>query len=137
MPANVLTNHSEDSPAAFANRRLPPGTAVISARGEIDAANATEFADYAVRNSAEAERLVIDLANIEFFGTAGFSALRTIADHCSAGAVDWVLVPSKSVNRLLRICDPDSGMRSCYNVAAALSALNGKTPLLQLVTKSR
>lgn len=137
ISGNALINHSEDSPAAFATRRLPPATAVISARGEIDAANATAFAEYALRNSADSERLVVDLANVDFFGTAGFSALRAIADHCSADAVDWVLVPSKSVKRLLRICDPDSGMRACYNVAAALSALNGKTPLLQLVTKSR
>ncbi|WKG05170.1 STAS domain-containing protein [Mycolicibacterium sp. HK-90] len=134
---NALIDRTDDSPAAFATRWLPPSTAVISAHGEVDAVNATEFADYAARNIADAERIVIDLTGVDFFGTAGYSALKAIEVRCAVGNVDWVLVPSKSVSRLLRICDPDGELRSCYSVAAALSTLNGKTPLLQLVTKSR
>lgn len=134
---SALIARAEESPATFAVRRLPPSTAVISVRGEIDAVNAGEFAGYALRNIHNAERVAIDLSAVEFFGTAGFSALRAIEEHCSAARTEWVLVPSKAVSRLLRICDPDSTFHSCYSVAAALSTLNGKTPLLELVTKSR
>lgn len=134
---NALVDRTGESPASFATRWLPPSTAVIRARGDIDAVNAAEFADYALRNTARAERVAVDLTDVEFFGTAGFSALMAIKVRCSAANIDWVLVPSKAVTRLLRICDPDSALRTCYSVAAALSALNGKTPLLQLVTKSR
>ncbi len=135
--AHALTDRACDSPATFATRRLPPSTAVISTHGDVDAANASEFAEYALRQITEAGRIVIDLTGVDFFGTAGLSALQSIGVRCSADDREWVVVPSKAVNRLLRICDPDSELRTCYSVAAALSTLNGKTPLLQLVTKSR
>ncbi|WP_135453184.1 STAS domain-containing protein [Mycobacterium sp. DL99] len=134
---SALIDQTDESPATFATRWLPPSTAVISAHGEIDAVNAADFADYALRHTIKAKRVVIDLTNVEFFGTAGFSALMAIGLQCSTTDIDWVLAPSRAVNRLLRICDPDSALRTCYSVAAALSMLNGKTPLLQLVTKSR
>lgn len=134
---SALIDQTDESPATFAMRWLPPSTAVISVHGEIDAVNAADFADYALRHTTKAERVVIDLTDVEFFGTAGFSALMAIGLQCSTTDIDWVLVPSRAVNRLLRICDPDSALRTCYSVAAALSMLNGKTPLLQLVTKSR
>ncbi|MFV8165968.1 STAS domain-containing protein [Mycobacterium sp. 134] len=134
---NALVDRTDESPAAFATRWLPPSTAVIRARGEIDAVNAADFADYALRNTAKAERVTVDLTDVEFFGTAGFSALMAIEVRCSAANIHWALVPSKAVTRLLRVCDPDSALPTCYSVAAALSSLNGKTSLLQLVTKSR
>ena len=134
---SALIDRTDESPATFATRWLPPSTAVISAKGEIDATNATEFADYALRHIGQAERVAVDLTDVEFFGTAGLSALKAIEARCSVGNIDWVLVPSKAVNRLLRICDLDSDLHTCYSVAAALSTLNGKTPLLQLVTNSR
>ena len=134
---SALVDRTDESPATFATRWLPPSTAVISAHGEIDAVNAAEFAEYALRHTAEAERVAVDLTDVEFFGTAGLSALKAIEAQCSVRDIDWTLVPSKAVARLLRVCDPDSALRTCYSVAAALSSLNGKTSLLQLVTKSR
>ena len=59
---------------------------------------------------------------------------------CAARAenVDWALVPSAAVTRLLRICDPDSALPICRNVDAALSALRAEPHrLLQLVSQSR
>jgi anti-anti-sigma factor len=137
LSTNALTDRTDDSPATFATRRLPPATAVISAHGDIDALNAGDFTDYVLRHATNVEHVVVDLTDVEFFGTAGFSALMAIELHCSAADVAWVLVPSKAVNRLLRICDPDSALHTRYSVAAALSTLSGKNPLLQLVTKSR
>lgn len=134
---SALIDRIDESPATFATRWLPPSTAVISAHGEIDAVNAGDFAEYALRHTDKAERVALDLTEVEFFGTAGLSALKAIEAQCSVRDIDWVLVPSKPVNRLLRICDPESDWHTCYSVAAALSTLNGKTPLLQLVTKSR
>ncbi|TMS52637.1 STAS domain-containing protein [Mycobacterium sp. DBP42] len=137
ISTSVPIDRTDDSPAAFATRWLPPSTAVISARGEIDAVNAADFADYVSHHIARAERVAIDLSEVDFFGTAGFYALTDIEVRCSASDVEWVVVPSKAVNRLLRVCDPDSALHTCYSVAAALSTLNGKAALLQLVTKSR
>ncbi len=112
--------------------------AVITAHGELDAANTPEFVDYSLRHAPHTERLVLDLSGVDFFGTAGFSALHTVNVRCAGEKIEWALVPSSAVTRLLRICDPDSALPICSSVDAALSAVQGEPRrLLQLVTKSR
>jgi anti-anti-sigma factor len=124
--------------AHFATRWLPPSVAVITAHGELDASNCHEFSDYAVRHVDHCQQLVLDLGGVDFFGTAGFSALHTVDVRCAHAKVDWALVPSPAVSRLLRICDPDSALPIDRTVEAALSALQGEPRrLLQLVSKSR
>ncbi|MGV0741579.1 STAS domain-containing protein [Mycolicibacterium sp. XJ870] len=133
--SKALIDRAHGPAATFATRWLTPSMAVISACGEIDAANARDFTEYALRHTAHADRFVLDLTGVDFFGAVGLSTLKAIGVRCSVGDVDCVLVPSKAVSRLLRICDPESTPRSCPTVAAALSTLRGKSPLLQLVTK--
>ena len=58
--------------------------AVITAHGELDAANAQAFVDYALRHAAQTDYLVLDLTGVDFFGTAGFSALHTVNVRCAA-----------------------------------------------------
>jgi len=124
--------------ARFATRWLRPETAVITAHGELDAANAQEFVDYALRHAAHTDRLVLDLSGVEFFGTAGFSALHSVNVRCAGEKIEWALAPSSAVTRLLRICDPDSALPICDTVDAALSAVQGEPRrLLQLVSKPR
>jgi anti-anti-sigma factor len=124
--------------AHFATRWLHPSMAVITAHGEVDAANAQEFVDYALRHAPQTERLVLDLSGVEFFATAGFSALHSVNVRCAGEKIQWAIVPSSAVTRLLRICDPDSALPISSSVDTALSAVQGEPPrLLQLVSKSR
>ena len=124
--------------AHFATRWLHPSMAVITAHGELDAANAQEFVDYALRHAAHIDRLVLDLTGVDFFGTAGFSALHTLNVRCAAEKIQWAMAPSAAVTRLLRICDPDSTLPMCESVDAALAEAQGEPRrLLQLVSKSR
>jgi anti-anti-sigma factor len=124
--------------AHFSTRWLQPSTAVITAHGELDAANAQAFVDYALRHAARTDRLVLDLSGVDFFGTAGFSALHTLNVRCAAEKIEWALAPSAAVTRLLRICDPDSALPICTSVETALSAVQGEPRrLLQLVSKPR
>jgi anti-anti-sigma factor len=133
-PAEVVDTNT----ARFATRRLHPGTVVVTAHGEIDAANADEFVDYAVRHAAEIGGLVLDLTSVEFFGTAGFSALHTLNVRCAGESVLWAAVPSAAVIRLLRVCDPDSTLPLFDGVDAALAAVQGEPRrLLQLVPQPR
>ncbi|KUI15819.1 anti-anti-sigma factor [Mycobacterium sp. GA-1285] len=132
---SVDTRHCHT--AHFATRRLQPDTAVVTAHGEIDAANSRAFVDYALRHAAELERIVIDLSDVDFFGTAGFSALHTLNVRTAGENIEWALVPSEPVSRLLRICDPDAALPVRDSVEAALSAGEDKGPLLQLVPKAR
>jgi len=124
--------------AHFATRWLQPDTAVITAYGEIDAANSQEFVDYALRHGDRISRLVLDMSGVEFFGTSGFSALHTLNVRCAGEAIEWASVPSAAVTRLLRICDPDSILPFYGGVEAALSAVQGEPRrLLQLVAEPR
>jgi anti-anti-sigma factor len=124
--------------ARFATRWLQPSMAVISAHGELDAANAQQFVDYALRHAAHIDRLVLDLTRVDFFGTAGFSALHTLNVRCAAEKIEWALAPSPAVTRLLRICDPDSALPICASVEAALAAVQGEPRRsLQLVSEPR
>jgi anti-anti-sigma factor len=124
--------------AHFATRWLRPSIAVITAHGELDAANAAQFVDYALRHAAHIDRLVLDLTGVEFFGTAGFSALHSVNVRCAGEKIEWALAPSSAVTRLLRICDPDLALPICTSVDTALSAVqNEPRRLLQLVSKAR
>jgi anti-anti-sigma factor len=112
--------------------------AVITVVGELDAANAAQFVDYALRHAAQTDRLVLDLTGVEFFGTAGFSALHSMNVRCAGEKIEWALAPSPAVTRLLRICDPDSALPICTDVDTALSAVQGEPRrLLKLVSKPR
>ena len=124
--------------AHFETRSPQSDTSVAAAYGEIDAANAQEFVDYALRHADVIKHLVIDLSGVDFFGTAGFSALHTLNVRAASEGVEWALVPSTSVTRLLRLCDPDAALPICADVNAAVSAVQGRPkPLLQLVPKAR
>jgi anti-anti-sigma factor len=136
--AESLTEGTTCHTAHFATRWLQPSTVIVTAHGELDAANTQQFVDYAVRQASHIARLVLDLSGVKFFGTAGFSALHAVNVRCAAAGVDWALVPSPMVTRLLRICDPDSALPIYATVQAAVAELQGEPRrLLQLVAKSR
>ena len=112
--------------------------AVITAHGELDAANAQEFVDYALRHGDRTERLVLDLSGVDFFGTAGFSALHSVNVRCAGEKHRMGSGAERRGHPLLRICDPDSALPICGSVDTALSAVQGEPRrLLQLVSKSR
>jgi anti-anti-sigma factor len=92
--------------AQFSVQLHASGT-VITADGELDAANADQLASYVQRNASRTRRVILDLRGLDFIGTAGFSALHRINVACSAAQVTWAMAPSEAVSRLLRVCDPD------------------------------
>jgi anti-anti-sigma factor len=123
--------------AQFGARWSPSGT-VITVNGELDAANADQLAAYVQRSVARSKRVILDLRDLEFIGTAGFSALLRINVECSGAQVNWAMVPSRAVSRLLRLCDPDGTLPVTTPRAAARRRFNGAEgedsgPLLQLV----
>ncbi|MGV0749451.1 STAS domain-containing protein [Mycolicibacter minnesotensis] len=93
--------------------------------GELDAANAGQLADYVQRCAGYCEWLVLDLNDLEFIGTAGFSALKTITDRCAEAMVYCTTVPGDAVSRLLRICDPGNAVPTTPSVADALAGAQG------------
>ena len=124
--------------AQFQTRRPQPSTAVVSAYGELDAANGNSFVKYALRDAKQTQWLVIDLSGLSFFATAGFSALHTLNVQCAGENIRWALIPSLAVDRLLRLCDPDSTLPICVDVATALTTVHSDPPrLLKLISQPR
>ena len=128
--------------AQFSARWGPSGT-VITADGELDAANADQLAAYVQRSISRSRRVILDLRGLEFIGTAGFSALHRINVVCSGAQVHWAMAPSPAVSRLLRLCDPDgtlpvtTPMDEPLLVSATWGGSEKRWPLLQLVPQSR
>jgi anti-anti-sigma factor len=102
LPPPAWENHSARFTADWDASRV-----VITVDGELDASNASQLADYVAECMAHATPVMLDLSNLEFFGTAGFSALHLINVQCAGANLRWAVVPNKAVSRLLRICDPD------------------------------
>jgi anti-anti-sigma factor len=130
-PDTVTSCHN----AHFATRWLHPSILIVSAHGELDAANAQDFVEYALLHTDAVKRLLIDLTGLEFFGTAGFSALHTLNVRCAEIGAEWAMMPSRPVTRLLDICDPDATLPVAPTIETALAVIHGdpRPPLLQLV----
>lgn len=122
--------------ARFESSSPQPSTTVVTAHGELDAANADEFIDYALNNRGGTDLLVVDLSGLTFCATAGFTALHTLHAQCAGAKIQWALVPSPAVRRLLRICDPEATLPICTDVDDAVAAAQTDQPrLLQLVSE--
>ena len=116
---------------------------VITVDGELDAANSDQLAVYVQRNARRARRVILDLRELNFIGTAGFSALHRINVVCSGAQLNWAMVPSPAVLRLLRVCDPDGTLPVTTPMAEPLlepvawATGPHARPLLQLVAEAR
>jgi anti-anti-sigma factor len=135
MPPPTWENHSARFTAEWTSSRV-----VITAHGELDASNASQLADYVESCIANSASVIVDLSSLEFFGTAGFSALHLINVRCAAADLRWAVLPGKAVSRLLRICDPDNTLPLVQSVHATPDA-DADNPassrLFQLIPKPR
>jgi anti-anti-sigma factor len=112
---------------------------VVAASGEVDASNVDSLVSYALDHLDATHPLVLDLSELGFLGAQGFAALTAIDQHCANAGVDWALVPSHPVNRLLRVADHDGLLPVAGSVVEALQRLGvhaGTRRLLQLVSKT-
>jgi anti-anti-sigma factor len=135
MPPPTWANHSARFTAEWTSSRV-----VITAHGELDASNANQLADYVESCIAYSTSVIVDLSSLEFFGTAGFSALHLINVRCAAADLRWAVLPGKAVSRLLQICDPDDTLPLVQSVHATPDA-DADNPessrLFQLIPKPR
>jgi anti-anti-sigma factor len=127
-PPPPWENHSARFTAEWDSSRV-----VITVHGELDASNATQLADYVEECMAHSTPLMLDLSNLEFFGTAGFSALHLINVQCAGADLRWAVVPNKAVSRLLRICDPDHTLPLVESIHDVPDADDDPNRLFQLV----
>ena len=112
------------SNATFAVRPCSRDRIAVGVRGDIDAVNGRDLARYVVHHTRASRQLVLDLRSVDFFGTQGFTALYYISVHCARTDVDWAIVGSRNVRRLLSICDPGGELPLADNLRAALRRLD-------------
>lgn len=82
----------------------------ITVAGDVDASNAQDLREYVFRRAANCRSLVLDLRDVTFFSTAGFSTLRTIGVRCDRANVQWTLACNAAVSRVIDVCDQDRTM---------------------------
>lgn len=123
-PRAIPRTVARNSPDLVRVRELSTTTVLVSAFGEIDAASAIDLSENIERHIGGGYRqLVLDLSRLAFFGTAGYSVLHRVHSRCLRAAVEWVLVPGKEVERLLRVCDPDGILPTAPNIVSAVATL--------------
>jgi anti-anti-sigma factor len=106
----AATQHLTRDRASYTTQALPPSTIVITVEGELDAANTTQFGDYIQLRLRNADKLVLDLSGVTFFAAEVFSAVHKVSVQAAAQNVQWNLLTSAPVDRMLQICDPDHAL---------------------------
>ena len=112
--------------ARLASRRLRSSVAVISAHGGIDASNADTLTEYTLAHLMHCRGLILDLRDLDFFGTEGFSALHRVSVPAARAGIGWALVPGEAVSRVLRIGDPEGLLPAASTVEAAMATVQGQ-----------
>jgi anti-anti-sigma factor len=116
--------------AVFTAQELSDGRMLIGVRGDVDATNRHALGRFIQRHTRVSKQLVLDLSEVDFFGSQGFTSLYYASVQCARRDVDWMVVAGRSVLRILRICDPDGELPVIEELEAALARLDH-------ITKSR
>ena len=109
--------------ARLASRRLRSSVVVIRARGGIDASNADTLTEYTLGHLLRCRGLILDLRDLDFFGTEGFSTLHRVSVCCARAGIGWAAVSGEEVSRLLRICDPQGLLPVASTLEAAMATI--------------
>src|ERR1700721_977479 len=112
----------------LANGRLGSSVAVISAHGHIDASNADTLTEYTLGHLMRCRGLILDLRDLDFFGTEGFSALHRVSVCCARAGIAWAVVSGEAVSRVLRIVDPQGLLQAASTVEAAMAIVKDQPP---------
>ena len=110
--------------ATFSVRRSAPTRVVVAVVGDIDALNARDLGRYVERHIRLSKQLVLDLRAVDFAGTQAFTALYYISVHCARGDVDWIIIGSHHVRRLLSVCDPEGELPVVDDLVVGLARLD-------------
>jgi anti-anti-sigma factor len=87
--------------------RAPRKQICVSVRGEVDAANAKDFAVAVCEAAAGHSGVEVDLRNLGFLAVDGIAALHAINAQFVRHDVTWAVIPGRAVSRLLALCDPE------------------------------
>jgi len=110
--------------AEFSIRRTSPVRVEVAVDGDIDAVNGRSLGSYVERHTGTSTQLLLDMRAVDFFGSTGFTALYYISVHCTRSDVDWILLGSPPVRRVLAICDPEGELPLAADFDSATARLD-------------
>jgi len=110
--------------AAFAVRPLTSERICVTVAGEVDATNRQALGRFVERHTRVSKQLILDLSEVQFFGSQGFTALYYVAVQCTRRDVDWMVVGNRIVQRIIGICDTEGELRVVENLDAAQTKLD-------------
>jgi anti-anti-sigma factor len=122
-PASI-SNTERHGRATMSVRGLTATRIQIAAGGDIDAVNGRALGRYVERHTGLSKQMILDLRAVDFFGTQGFTALYYIKVHCTRSDVDWIVIGSPPVRRMLHICDPERELPFGEDFDAAIARLD-------------
>ncbi|OBH40447.1 STAS domain-containing protein [Mycobacterium mantenii] len=93
---------------------------VVHIRGEIDDNNVDRISDHIARFTLGENPVVLDVADVDEFAEAGISLLYAFDADCRAAGVDWTLVTSSAVTRVLDDTGHDDSFPIMRSVHEAL-----------------
>jgi anti-anti-sigma factor len=110
--------------AIFDVRRCSSNRIAVAVSGEVDAVNGRALGRFVERHTRRSTQMVLDLRAVDFFGSHGFTALYFISVYCARRDVDWTIVASHPVQRLLAVCDPQGELPLSDDLSTALLRLD-------------
>jgi anti-anti-sigma factor len=110
--------------ADFAMHYVTPKRVLVTVAGDIDATNRQALGRFVDRHIRVSQELILDLSDVDFFGSQGFTALHYVSVRCAGRDMDWMLVCNRSVRRILQICDPDGELPMVDDTGIALARLD-------------
>ena len=92
-----------------------------------DASNADTLTKYTLGHLTRCRGLILDLRDLDFFGTEGFSALHRVSVCCARAGIGWAVVSGEAVSRMLRIGDPQGLLPAASTLEAALATVQDQS----------
>ena len=123
----ILSQPWQGHSTRLTSRRLRSSVAVIRAHGHIDASNADTLSEYTLGHLMRCRGLILDLRDLNFFGTEGFSALHRVSVCCARAGIGWTVVSGEAVSRVLRISDPQGLLPAARTVEAAMATIQDQS----------
>jgi anti-anti-sigma factor len=114
---------------------------VVTISGAIDAMNVDQVTECCERFIMPDKPLVLDLSGVDCLAAQGIQFLYRVDQDCGAAGLEWALIASQPVTRVLRITDDQARVPIVRSVHEALhyfadAASARRRLLLPLLTKT-
>ena len=95
---------------------------VVTVSGAIDLKNVDEVSRYSRHFIMQDKPFVLDLRGVDYFASPSVTFLQQIDEDCRMAGLEWALVASPMVSRVLRIVNEENAFPVAASVHAALQS---------------